>query len=202
MASVTTQEVQMLYKNTHTKSIGGITIDAFLNENYGHSADVTKYPIEDGSEISDHVVQNQDVLTISGLVSKTVLTEDYSKTDPPVDRVGEYYNKLLALKEAGGLITVVAGLRTWTNMVITDFSLDRSKDNGGCLEFSMTLTKVKIVKSETTAISTNAGGSTSAKRQAQSKKEVGKVSTTEVTNTTKKSNILDIAASQLGITRS
>lgn len=59
---------------TQTKAkIGGIELDCSVNETHERSAELTKYPVEDGGNISDNVVLLPKKLTIEGLVSKTPL---------------------------------------------------------------------------------------------------------------------------------
>jgi hypothetical protein len=51
---------------------------------------------------------------------------------------------------------VVLGLETFTNMVITSFTIDREAETGANLPFSMEFRKLKIVHSDTARI--NASG--------------------------------------------
>jgi hypothetical protein len=192
MANTTAQEIQILYTANTTKSIGGITIDAFIQETYDHTASVTELPIQDGAKIGDHLVQEPDQLSIDGFVGDTDLYADYQTEKPPVNRAGEYYEKLLVLKEAGELITVVTGLRAWSNMVITSLSVPRSSDSGKSLSFSMTLKKVTIIKSTEIQLTKVGGSSTSktTRQQTQSKVKVGKTSTNTIPADKKRDSIL------------
>ncbi len=197
--STSSEEIQILYKSNTTKSIGGITIDAFIQENYEHSATVTEYPVENGSTIADHIVQDPDQLSIEGMVGDIDIYEDYSTENPPVNRAGEYYSQLLALKEAGELITVVCGLRSWSNMAITSLSIPRNAENGKGLMFSMSLKKVTVITSKEIVVS-KVTGDEKTKKQAQSKVNVGKVSTTEVTDSKKRASFMSPIKKQLNVT--
>jgi hypothetical protein len=79
-------------------------------------------------------------------------------------RIRRAYQELLRLKRAKELIDVVMGLDTFTDMVITSFVIDRAVENGADLPFSMEFKRVKIVKSEPTAI--NASSTTAPKTAA------------------------------------
>jgi len=133
------------------KFIGGIKIDAMVEEVYNHTAVVTKYPIEEGAQISDHVVDDPDSINLTGKIAPVSIyaldLPSYSTT-----RIYDTHLKLLKLKEAKEPITIVTGLKSYKNMVIESYTVSRTKDTGGSLSFAMNLTNVKIVKSQTSTI--------------------------------------------------
>ena len=47
------------------KNIGGFVIDAFIREGYSFKNSVTDIPIEEGSSVSDHVVEEPLEIQIS-----------------------------------------------------------------------------------------------------------------------------------------
>lgn len=49
--------------------IGGIPLDALLTEDTELTANVTNYPVEDGSSISDHITQEPERLAMSGVIT-------------------------------------------------------------------------------------------------------------------------------------
>jgi hypothetical protein len=53
--------------------IGIVELDASLSETHSMSAEVTNHPVEEGSEISDHIRKQPDSIQISGVVSNTPL---------------------------------------------------------------------------------------------------------------------------------
>ncbi len=56
---------------TRTVSINVLTIDATLEESHSSSVDITDFPIEDGSIISDHFILKPKELTIEGIITDT-----------------------------------------------------------------------------------------------------------------------------------
>lgn len=170
---VITSAVQLLFGRRGRKTIGGLNIDGFLEENHEQSAQVTAYPIEDGSVINDHVVHDPDKLSIVGVVapSSIFLTDIF---DFSFSRVVDIYWQLTDMKTAGQPITVVSGLRVYNNMIIESFSVSRNKDTGKGMDFNMTLSKARIVQSQTTAISKNTIG-----KQTPAKVSVAKVATSQ-----------------------
>lgn len=64
-------------KNRHDPSkIGSFTIETVLDESHEYKNDVSMYPIEEGFDISDHIHQHPESLTISGLTSDTPLPQN------------------------------------------------------------------------------------------------------------------------------
>lgn len=156
------------------KSIGGFVIDAFLAEHYSFSNQVTDIPVEEGSTISDHIVEEQDVISVEAFIGNAAfetVVQDGNSLDsisPPEKgaRIRQAYQELLRLKRAKEKLDVVMGLDTFADMVITSFEIDRDAENGVDLPFSMEFKRIKIVKSDTTAINgTSAAPPTSASDQ-------------------------------------
>jgi hypothetical protein len=192
-------QAQILYGSDKKKSIGGIEIDAFIEETYNHTAQVTEYPVEQGFKINDHVVHSPDSISVNGVIGEASIYEDYSQELPPANRAQDYYFKLVDLKEKGEPITIVTGLKVYENMLITSLSVTRNAQNGKSLVFTMDLTKVTIIKSQLVAL-TNLGGTTNTKRQTQSKVEIGKTQGDPVPEE-KRNNFLDEIRKQRALER-
>jgi hypothetical protein len=158
-------EVSFTY-NIPEKSIGGFVIDAFLAEHYSFSNDVTTIPVEEGSIISDHIVEQQDVISVEAFIGNTEFAvianngEVLASIQPPdkTARIRQAYQELLRLMRKKETIDVVLGLSPFSNMVITSFNIDRDAGNGADLPFSMEFKSIKIVKSEEAAVSASAPG--------------------------------------------
>jgi hypothetical protein len=146
------------------KMIGTYVVDAFLAEHYKFSNSVTDIPVEEGSNIADHIVEDQDVISVEAFIGNTafeVITIDgnsVSNLEAP-DRmawVRQAYQELKKLTKEKKLVDVVLGLETFTGMAITSFVIDRDAETGANLPFTMEFKKLKIVHSDTTQI--NASG--------------------------------------------
>jgi hypothetical protein len=150
------------------KMIGTFVVDAFISEHYQFSNSVTDIPVEEGSNISDHIIEDQDVISVEAFIGNAafeVVTIDgnsISNLEAPdrMARVRQAYQELKKLSKSKQLLDVVLGLETFTNMVITSFNVDREVETGANLPFSMEFKKIKIVQSDTTNI--NASGSNGA----------------------------------------
>jgi hypothetical protein len=142
------------------KMIGTFIADAFLAEHYQFSNSVTDIPVEEGSNIADHIVEDQDVISVEAFIGNTafeVVTIDgnsVSNLEAPdrMARVRQSYQELKKLVKEKKPLDVVLGLETFTNMVITSFTIDREAETGANLPFTMEFKKLKIVHSDTANI--------------------------------------------------
>jgi hypothetical protein len=146
------------------KMIGTFVVDAFIAEHYQFSNSVTDIPVEEGSNINDHIVEDQDVISVEAFIGNTafeIVTNDgnsISNLEAPdrMVRVRQAYQELKKLTKDKKLLDVVLGLETFTGMAITSFVIDREAETGANLPFTMEFRKIKIVHSDTTKI--NASG--------------------------------------------
>ena len=144
------------------KSIGGVEIDAFFLESYNFSNRLTNLTVEEGSNISDHVIEEPDTIDIEAFIGNTKFetnespisdVSDVEVLDDPKSRIRENYHKLLRLKRERQPLDVVTGLDTFTDMVIVSFNIDRDAETGADLNFTMRFQKIKTVMSDEVEIS-------------------------------------------------
>jgi len=171
------------------KSIGGFVIDAFLVETYNYENRLTNLTVEEGSNISDNVIEEPDTLDIEAFIGATkfetftgIMDTDLSNVvipDDPKSRIRKAHQELLRMKRERQPVDVVTGLDTLTDMVITSYNFSRDVDTGTDLPFTMRFQKIKTVKSEETqiAVSSSATGD-----QAAGIANVGTVGKTQITD--------------------
>jgi hypothetical protein len=94
----------------NAKSIGGFEIDAFFSESYNYANRMTNIPIEEGSVVTDHVVEEPDTIDIEAFIGQTKFETntnplgadaDLSSIEIPDDskgRIIKAYHELLRLK--------------------------------------------------------------------------------------------------------
>ena len=142
------------------KMIGTFVVDAFIAEHYQFSNSVTDIPVEEGGNVSDHIVEDQDVISVEAFIGNTafeVITTDgnsISNLEAPdrMARVRQAYHELKKMVKEKKTFDVVLGLETFTSMAITSFVIDREAETGANLPFTMEFKKIKIVRSDTTNI--------------------------------------------------
>lgn len=145
--------LDLLYRKKRTE-IGLIELDATISESHQYNSTVTKYPIEDGSDISDHIFNEPVVLSISGIVSdfpmgflrgkigSIVRNEDFERSKSAME-------ELLFLRDEKSLMNVITGLKEYESMVFTSLVFNRNNSTGSSLQFTATMTQLQQVNSET-----------------------------------------------------
>ena len=144
--------------NGHLTRIGQIRLDATVREEHGMSARVTESPLESGANVADHVISEADTLNIDGVITETPVY--FSKEPSPGSadlvevpyassgsRVLDGYEALRRLMERRQTITVVTGLRTYQDMVMTNLNVPREPETGVALRFSAELRQIRMVNS-------------------------------------------------------
>ena len=105
-------------------------------ETLSASNKITDNPIEDGSNINDHVFNNPDQFSITGIA---------------VGSANDIKSKLDIMKEKADVITYAGRIRI-DNLVIQSYTPDYTSKNKNGFGFSVSFKKVKISASEYTAM--------------------------------------------------
>src|SRR5271163_2844558 len=98
-------------------NVGIVTFDTMVQEEHRFTSRVTYFPVESGTIVSDHIINQPDVVTLSGLVTDTPLNIFSS-----FNRSIAAFNALIQLHERREIVHVVTGIKIYRNMAIT--SLD------------------------------------------------------------------------------
>jgi hypothetical protein len=173
------------------KKTGGsailIQLDAGLSERHSYRNRVTKYPVEKGLDITDHVKQEPESFVLEGIVSNSPIAQipflsDYNAiVNQGKDRVMSAYEALLLI--AGRkmvkvptmtgddvkmtipskplMIDISANLRVFNDMILEELEFDFDAKTGDALPFKATacrIVKVSTAKTTINFVSTSAGG--------------------------------------------
>jgi len=105
--------------------------------------DVTSNPVENGSFITDHVRKKQDVLSVSGKITDTVLAPI-----PPIpfqfNRAHREWTKFLSFFLAREPVFVATSVRVMSSAIIEKVRLSRTPDSGGCLPIQIQIREIQI----------------------------------------------------------
>lgn len=135
--------LSLLFGKKYAKStIGGITLDATISEDHEFNSRVTNFPVEFGGDISDHIIKEPETLQITGVVSDTPLAILAS-----FNRSIDAFNRLIQIYENRERITVITGIRVYTDMVMTSLQVPRSVQTGQSLTFVIELQKIFLDQS-------------------------------------------------------
>lgn len=190
--------ISILTRRKEPKKIGYLELDAMIREEHSFRNIVTEYPVEDGFDISDHVWQEPETVTIEGFISNTpvqilggkageyLLREDFSnKVQVAYGALLEMSGRKIVNSKEGitiqyatpVIIDIVTILNVYTSMIITDLKFPVTKGGGNSQYFTCTAKKLVKVKSDITIIQniSNLGGkAANAENQAANKTKTGK----------------------------
>ena len=117
--------------------VGSVELDVTVREEHRYTSRVTTYPIEEGSILSDHIINEPTSLTLEGIVTDTPLNI-LSTFNRSVDA----FNRLIEIHENREIVTVVTGLKVYPNMAITLLNVPREIRTGQSLTFNIELQQV------------------------------------------------------------
>jgi hypothetical protein len=138
-----------------------------------YSSNISAHPIETGSDIVDHVVNNNPSIELTGFITsvyhrlstKTFFQSVAETVSNPLtatsiissklnlarqttgDDWRDAYRVLKAMWESKQLLSLSSILGEHNDLIITDMSFPKNAENFGGLEISLTLQKVRIVSS-------------------------------------------------------
>lgn len=156
-----------------------LKVDATISEDHSLSAKVTQSNIEDGSDVSDHVIVDPRALSISGIISDTPITLAQSLIGGAASTLGSVVDGPLsglatgiAAKFGSSLLeddtkpskvakeilenmlidklplSIITGIDTYTDMIMTKLNIIRNKSNTGGLQFTASFNKINVVFSD------------------------------------------------------
>jgi len=143
------QEIAFL---SPVRRIGGLTFDAILSEDHRSDYEVTQFPVEDGSIISDHFIRRPRTLTVEGAVSDLILSDPTklpasrsygaAESGTAIGRSSAAFRALEDLQSRGELFDVQTGLKLYRNMLMTSFSTTTTAESAYAMAFTATLQEV------------------------------------------------------------
>lgn len=132
--------LSLLFGKKYAQSnIGGVVLDATITEDHQYTSRVTNFPLEYGGLISDHIINDPETLQISGIVTDTPLSFLTS-----FNRSIDAFNRLIQIHRNKERITVITGIRVYTDMVMTNLQVPRNVQTGQSLNFVIELQKIYI----------------------------------------------------------
>jgi len=168
----------LLYK-INGQNIGFLQLDATINETHSRSSKITQNEIEDGSNVADNVILENEKFSIEGLISEAPFpSSDIRDVALQVQNAG--FNALSDLvgSVSGGLIPsagatvkriialiqlenfwknrlpfiVITGLKKYENVLIRNMSIPVTAKDGNSLRFKIDCEVVRIVESQTVTV--------------------------------------------------
>jgi hypothetical protein len=144
-----------------SSTIGGVTIQALVEETHDDTLEMTDHPIEQGAEITDHSYVNPTAVLLRcgwsnssteallGAVS-SLFSDGASSTG--ADYVSGIYSQLLALQQSRQPFTISTPLRTYENMLMPALRVTRDQKTYQALMVTATCREAILVSTQTTTI--------------------------------------------------
>jgi hypothetical protein len=143
------------------KRIGFLELDCVMFEGINMVNTVTASPIETGESVTDHMFNEPLELTMDCIISDDDPTRFLQNAISPVlslinqESIQEQvsartaaYETLRDLWKNKGVIDVVTGFETFSNMAITSISIPRENEDGRSLKFTVNMIQITILPSE------------------------------------------------------
>jgi D-tyrosyl-tRNA(Tyr) deacylase len=128
--------------------------DAYEEESHTRAVVITEHPLETGSTVADHVIEQLPEFSVTGHVTNTPIRETiFDGTRPGIFASGvlsfsgerDFAREALELLEKYQanrvLLEVATGMKTYTDMLLREVKTLRS----GAAKFSLTFKQIKIV---------------------------------------------------------
>lgn len=139
----------MEFSDRRTK-LGALVLDILVTEELELPSDVTQYPVEDGTVISDHITQGSERLRISGNVSTAdVVAFAYlNGGGQGATKLVDAIDTLRQMHKARALVTVSTGQMLYEDFGFAGMVARRSNgpDGGNWLEIQADLIRIRRVK--------------------------------------------------------
>lgn len=170
----------------------GIEFDAMIEEQRNYSASIPSYPVEDGFNISDTIINEPLVLQLTLYVSNTPVTFLYrhKNTKNRVTKICEQIEKKWLSKQLTKIVTSDA---IYKDMGITSISIKKSAEIGYAREISVTARKVYKTSRKVSKIPKHI------LKAGKSMAKAGKASVSKTSARTSSENVENNASGGLGI---
>lgn len=173
--------VNLLFFSFGGKSttIGALELDALLTESTSLRSQITEYPVEDGTVISDHITKEAETLSLNGVITGagTLFSPSFGKVELLVAK-----EALRELHNARELVTVVTGLDVYSDFAIESLDIERNADDGERLNISAELRKIKKVQLRTEEMPPEKANGKTKGKAGQTKAKTGKAQTKPPSN--------------------
>jgi hypothetical protein len=133
--------------------IASYVIDAALSEEHTNEAEVSDFPVEDGSNFTDNVRVKPRRYRMNGVVTDTPLDLGFrslqddgsSIVDASTRQSAQAKKALEAIFQAAKPVTIVTSLDTYKNMVMQTLTFQQDGDTGDALPFTAAFVQINVI---------------------------------------------------------
>ena len=132
----------LYFRGNRQYGVGNITFDLILTESHNFNNNVTTHPVEDGSFVDDHVQNQLENGSITGLFTNFSIYDFGTFSNKAQDA----FDKLVELWEAKELVRIVSVLRVYESVAIVSMPIARDEDTGEGLVVQINFKQMRVVK--------------------------------------------------------
>ena len=144
----------ILYRATPV-SMGAIELDASLSETHSSEVEVTEHPVETGSNVAEHIRPKAQTLRVEGIITDGPLASMPivdGKPTPIAGRAKDALARLRQMKDSGEVVTVVTGLDTYRDLVITGVEVPRDTKSLDAVRLTVSFKQVRQVQTQSVTL--------------------------------------------------
>lgn len=187
--------------------IDNLIVDVAMTEDYNWNNSITRYPVEDGYFISDHIQQNPETFSISAFFSNNPLIEspefdkDWSNRDYLILRkflefAGREVPKIPGLQpipvKKAKRLDIITRFGVMSSMAISNIHVVRSAENDGGLYIDISFDRFEVIENEFTEMTTvkDVGTITNMSDRIQNRNPTGKGDNSNINDNKNRSTLL------------
>jgi len=146
--------LNILFGRRAQGKIGSLKLDATVSENHIYNSEVTSFPVEDGSTITDHVRKQPISLSMTGFITNSPIKFLAGVIDARARQSGrESYielarDYLIDLHNKSMLIDIETGLMLYLDMIMKTLTIPRGQPSQDVLRFTAEFVEILKVDSE------------------------------------------------------
>jgi hypothetical protein len=125
-----------------------IQADAVIEEQHADTSEITRHPVEQGSQISDNAVDLFPEFTLVYTWSPA----SAGNTSGSISFLNQLYGQFLQLKSSKTLLNVYTGKRVYTNALIQSITTTTDKETENILQLRISFLAILIVSTTTITI--------------------------------------------------
>jgi len=144
--------IDFIYRTNKSRTtIGMLRLDLLVSEELDLANGATRYPVEDGSEISDHIKEGTVTVRISGEIAAS---EGWLARDTKLSMI-DALEALEAMHKARETITIVTGLTRYADLAIERLNAVRANSGeggGNWMKITGEFVRIRKVESKTAEV--------------------------------------------------
>lgn len=132
-----------------------VEFDANLSEGHSWSNDITANPVERGADVTDHIREIPDQVTLVGFVTNTPFIESADGntiTDDSEDRVQAVIDRLKQIRAERSTVMVFTKYVLYEDMAIKSVDFTRDASNTNAVIFTVQFQHIRFAENQTVEV--------------------------------------------------